>query len=290
MGTATTIEEERTGARFESKAAGSNSESCPPARRRQKRVAMKVYLLVYDEDIDEASLLRLIDSRKEISDWMTILPASVLLAARHSPRQLAKLLSKKYPDAQFIITEVDTTQTDGMLPEESPRLSSVRFSDERRRENISDRARDQPASGRGEEGEARKARLRNDAARLPARLESFGTDEHAAFRCESGFSPRIRPQGEGQLVSSPTTRRRRVARPACVLTRAKPIALCGASIFILERARRIYSTGFQLFNRGDGEAREAPLSGQSAHAQAFVRVLSSEQGTGHPVDSRLSRT
>ena len=79
---------------------------------------MKVYLLVYDEDIREESLLRFIDSRKEISDWMTILPASVLLVSRSSPRQLANILGKKYPDAQFIITELETTRTDGMLPEE----------------------------------------------------------------------------------------------------------------------------------------------------------------------------
>ena len=79
---------------------------------------MKVYLLVYDEDIREEALLSFLDTRKEILDWMTILPASVLLTSRHSPRQLTKLLSKKYPDAQFIVTEIETTQTDGMLPEE----------------------------------------------------------------------------------------------------------------------------------------------------------------------------
>lgn len=79
---------------------------------------MNLYLLVYDEDIREEALLRFIDSRKEILDWMTILPASVLLVSRHSLRQLNKLLSKKYPDAQFLLTELETAQTDGMLPEE----------------------------------------------------------------------------------------------------------------------------------------------------------------------------
>lgn len=79
---------------------------------------MKVYLLVYDEDIREERLLKFLDSRKEILDWMTILPASVLLASRNSPRQLAKLFSKKYPAAQFLLTELETAQTDGMLPEE----------------------------------------------------------------------------------------------------------------------------------------------------------------------------
>jgi hypothetical protein len=79
---------------------------------------MKVYLLAYDEDMDEESLLRFLDARKQILDWMAILPASVLLISSHSPRPLTKILSKKYPDAQFILTEVETTQTDGMLPEE----------------------------------------------------------------------------------------------------------------------------------------------------------------------------
>jgi hypothetical protein len=79
---------------------------------------MKVYLLVYDEDISEERLIRFLDSRKEILDWMTALPASVFLVSRHSPRQLTNLISKKYPAAQFLITELETTQTSGMLPEE----------------------------------------------------------------------------------------------------------------------------------------------------------------------------
>lgn len=79
---------------------------------------MSVYLLIYDEDIREESFLRFLDTRREILDWMTGLPASVLIASRQTPRQLAKLFSKKYPAAQFLITEIETTHTDGMLPEE----------------------------------------------------------------------------------------------------------------------------------------------------------------------------
>lgn len=79
---------------------------------------MKVYLLVYDEDIQEETLLSFLDSRREILDWMTILPASVLLTSRQSPRQLTNILNRKYPKAHFLIAELDTTHTDGMLPEE----------------------------------------------------------------------------------------------------------------------------------------------------------------------------
>ncbi|MDQ3665712.1 MAG: hypothetical protein M3410_03765 [Acidobacteriota bacterium] len=79
---------------------------------------MSVYLLVHDEGIREKELLRFLDSRKEIRDWITILPASVLLASKSSLRQLTTKLKKKYPDAQFLITEIETTETDGMLPEE----------------------------------------------------------------------------------------------------------------------------------------------------------------------------
>jgi hypothetical protein len=78
---------------------------------------MRVYLLVYDEDIREQALLRFLDSRAEILDWMTILPASVLLVSRRTARQLTALLNKKYPDAQFLLTKIETPQTDGMLPE-----------------------------------------------------------------------------------------------------------------------------------------------------------------------------
>lgn len=79
---------------------------------------MTVYLLVYDEDVSEKSLLRFLDTRSEISDWMTILPSSILLMSSKSPRQLTKTLNKKYPAAQFLITVLETKQTDGMLPEE----------------------------------------------------------------------------------------------------------------------------------------------------------------------------
>ena len=79
---------------------------------------MKVFFLVYDEDIREKSLLRFLNTRKEILDWMTILPASIFLVSRHSLRHLTNLFSKKYPAAQFLITELETMQTDGMLPEE----------------------------------------------------------------------------------------------------------------------------------------------------------------------------
>lgn len=79
---------------------------------------MKVYLLVYDEDIREKSLLRFLNTREEILDWMTILPASVFLVSRHSLRQLTKLFRTKYSDAQFLLTQLKTMRTDGMLPEE----------------------------------------------------------------------------------------------------------------------------------------------------------------------------
>jgi hypothetical protein len=79
---------------------------------------MKIYFLAYDEDIREESLLPFLDSRKEVLDWMTILPASVLLVTSHSLRQLTRTLNKKYPDAQFLVAELKTMQTDGMLPEE----------------------------------------------------------------------------------------------------------------------------------------------------------------------------
>jgi hypothetical protein len=79
---------------------------------------MKVYLLAYDEDLSEKSLLKFLDTRREISDWMTILPSSILFVSNRSPRQLTNLLNKKYPSAQFIVIEVDTRRTDGMLPEE----------------------------------------------------------------------------------------------------------------------------------------------------------------------------
>jgi len=79
---------------------------------------MKVYLFVYDEEIREEALLRFLDSRREVLDWMTILPASVLLISSYTLSHLTKLLRKKYPDAQFLLTRIETTQADGMLPEE----------------------------------------------------------------------------------------------------------------------------------------------------------------------------
>lgn len=89
---------------------------------------MKIYLLVYDEDIREEKLLKFLNTRKEILDWMTALPASILLVSRHSLRQLTNLISKKYPNAQFLITEIETTQADGMLPEEC--WDFINFADE----------------------------------------------------------------------------------------------------------------------------------------------------------------
>jgi hypothetical protein len=79
---------------------------------------MKVYLLVFDEDIREGPLLRFLDSRKEILNWMTALPSSVFLVSRHSLSRLLNVFSKKYPGAHFILTEVESKRTDGMLPEE----------------------------------------------------------------------------------------------------------------------------------------------------------------------------
>ena len=79
---------------------------------------MKVYLLVYDEDIREEALLPFLDSRKEVLDWMTVLPASVLLVTLNSLRQLTQMLSKQYPAAHFLLTELGTMRTDGRLPEE----------------------------------------------------------------------------------------------------------------------------------------------------------------------------
>ena len=118
MEKATSVKEKRLGAATRPEALGGDSEPGVGTNRLRKTVAMKVYLLAYDEDMDEESLLRFLDARKQILDWMAILPASVLLISSHSPRQLTKVLNKKYPDAQFVLTEVETTQTDGMLPKE----------------------------------------------------------------------------------------------------------------------------------------------------------------------------
>jgi hypothetical protein len=79
---------------------------------------MKVYLLVFDEDIREGPLLRFLDSRDEILDWMTALPSSVFLVSSRPLSRLMNMLSKKYPDAHFMLTEIKSTRADGMLPEE----------------------------------------------------------------------------------------------------------------------------------------------------------------------------
>jgi len=79
---------------------------------------MKTYLLIYDESIREKTLLSFLDSRKEILDWMTFLPSSVFLMSRHSLQHLTTIFRRKYPQAQFLITEIETERTDGMLPEE----------------------------------------------------------------------------------------------------------------------------------------------------------------------------
>jgi hypothetical protein len=93
LGKTTFVEEKRSGAGNKSEAVISDSQPGSHPTRLQKSVVMKVYLLVYDEDIREKSLLQFLDSRDEILDWMTILPASVLLVTQHSLRQLTKILS-----------------------------------------------------------------------------------------------------------------------------------------------------------------------------------------------------
>lgn len=79
---------------------------------------MKVYLLVFDEDIREGPLLRFLDSRDEVLDWMTALPSSVFLVSGHPLGWLTNMLSEKYPDAHFMLTEIKSTRADGRLPEE----------------------------------------------------------------------------------------------------------------------------------------------------------------------------
>lgn len=79
---------------------------------------MKTYLLIYDEGIKEKHLLSFLDSRKEILDWMSMLPSSVFLRSNHSLQNLTKMIDRKYPQAQFFVSEIESERVDGMLPEE----------------------------------------------------------------------------------------------------------------------------------------------------------------------------
>ena len=79
---------------------------------------MKTYLLVYDESIREKHLLSFLDSRKEILDWMVMLPSSVFLVSERSLQHLTKMISQKYPNAEFFMSEVESQRVDGRLTEE----------------------------------------------------------------------------------------------------------------------------------------------------------------------------
>jgi hypothetical protein len=119
VGNAAIATKERQPAGSQSQTVGGSPEPSGETKSRSKtRLGMNVYLLLCDDDIREKPLLRFLDSRKEVVDWMTVLPASVLLVSRYSPRQLAKVLTVRFPKAQFMLTEVDGKLTDGMLPDE----------------------------------------------------------------------------------------------------------------------------------------------------------------------------
>jgi hypothetical protein len=72
---------------------------------------IRVYLLTFS--IELAPVLQFLDTRREVLNWYTLSPHTVLIASRSDLKALTGILHIEAPWLFFLLTEVDPLRTNG---------------------------------------------------------------------------------------------------------------------------------------------------------------------------------
>lgn len=77
---------------------------------------MRTYLITHNNFIlPDESLRTFLDTRSEIMNWYRPFVGAVIVVSQHNQTHLSNMLANRYPQKQFIITEMNAGTSDGQL-------------------------------------------------------------------------------------------------------------------------------------------------------------------------------
>lgn len=80
---------------------------------------MKAFILSFSDEVSEQEVLDLLDRRREVLNWLRVLPNTVFLVSNVNAETLTNILARKFPDSFFVISEYNTRRANGMLTDDA---------------------------------------------------------------------------------------------------------------------------------------------------------------------------
>jgi hypothetical protein len=81
---------------------------------------MKVFVLSFnDSHSPEEAVLTFLDSRRDVLNWMSVLPNTVFIVSNASVETLTNIIRRGLPNAFFLISEFNTRKANGALTDEA---------------------------------------------------------------------------------------------------------------------------------------------------------------------------
>jgi uncharacterized protein (DUF2249 family) len=80
---------------------------------------VKVFILSFSDEAAEQDVLNYLDRRREVLNWLSVLPNNVFIVSDHNAETLTNLLARKFPDTFFVVSEYSARKANGMLTDEA---------------------------------------------------------------------------------------------------------------------------------------------------------------------------
>jgi hypothetical protein len=84
---------------------------------------VKTFILAfYDESLPERTMIKFLDHRPEVLNWLSLIPNTVFITSNYNVRVLAMIIRQQFPDTFFLISEHNYNKADGGLTDEAWRF------------------------------------------------------------------------------------------------------------------------------------------------------------------------
>lgn len=79
---------------------------------------MKAYLFLFNDLMgSQKSVQAFLDTKKEILNWYSILPHSLILVSKHDAKELSTIIHTVFPNQFFLVSEISGLTSNGWLQE-----------------------------------------------------------------------------------------------------------------------------------------------------------------------------
>ncbi len=80
---------------------------------------MRSFILSFSDEITEQEVLNFLDRRREVLNWLSVLPNTVFIVSEHDAEDLTNMLARKFPDGIFVVSEYNAGRANGMLTDDA---------------------------------------------------------------------------------------------------------------------------------------------------------------------------